>query len=929
MRADSGRPGRASGLTDRRSERGLLDRLLDAVRAGESRALVVRGEAGIGKTVLLDYLAGRASGCQVVRVAGVQSEMELAFSGLHRLCWPVLHHLDRLPAPQREALRTSFGLTAGPAPERFLVSLAVLGLLSEAAGERPLICLADDAPWLDQASAQVMGFVARRLAVDAVGLVFGARVPGEELAGLPELTVEGLSASDARALLDSALTGPLDARVRDRIVAESRGNPLALLELPQGLGPAELAGFRPREATRLSDRIEEGFRRQLDAMPAQTRRLLQLAAADPTGDPSLVWQAACRMGLSAQAVVPAAEAGLVEFGSRVVFRHPLIRSAAYRSASPLDRQNVHRVLAEATDPAADPDRRAWHRSQAADGPDEDVAAELERSARHAQARGGLAAAAAFLERSALLTADPARRAERMLAAAQANLQAGALERVLELLATAQTGVMDEFASARVDLLRAQVAYAQNRGSDAVALLLQAAQRLQPLDVRLARVTYFDALSCAFFAGSSAGGVGVVEVSRAVLAAPRPSHRPGPLDLLVEGVATQCTEGYGASVPVLKRALTALRSQEFSAEERLECGLLTYYSAVDLWDDESWHALAGRNVTLARQSGALTALQFALNARIVADAFMGELTAGSSQLAELRAVCAATGSHLPPYSPLALVAWSGREAGVSVLVERTAKEALERGETLGLAAAHWATAVLYNGLGRYEEALAEAERAGDHHDVGFSDWSLAELILAALRSGKAERAAAPFRQLAAKARASGSDWALGIEARSRALMSESKAAEDGYLESIDRLGRTRIRAELARSHLLYGEWLRRERRRGEARDQLRTAYQMTGAMGMAAFGEQARRELLAIGEAVGQRTARATRSDATGAWAGLTAQEAQVARLARDGLPNPEIGARLFISARTVQYHLGKVFTKLGISSRGQLHRVLPPDGGTG
>ncbi len=900
----------------------MLDRLLAAVQAGESRALVVRGEAGVGKTALLDYLARRAARCRVVRVAGVQSEMELAFAGLHWLCAPVLNHLDRLPEPQRDALRTSFGISAGPPPDRFLVGLAVLGLLSEAGAEQPLICLVDDAPWLDRASAQVLGFVARRLAAEAVGLLFGARVPGEELAGLPELPVPGLGKEDARALLDSVLTGPLDTRVRDQVVAETRGNPLALLELPRGLSAAELAGFGPPEPARLPGRIEESFRRQLEALPAQTRRLVQLAAADPTGDPALVWRAAGRLGLSPQAAVPAASAGLVEFGARVVFSHPLVRSAAYRSASLPERQIVHRTLAEATDPASDGDRRAWHRAQAVDGPDDDVAAELERSASAAQARGGLAAAAAFLERSALLTVDPVGRVRRLLAAARASLRAGALDTVLELLATAEAGVLDEFSSARVDLLRAQVAYAQNRGRDAVPLLLQAARRLEPLDARLARVTYLDALSCASFAGGSAGGVGVAEVSRAVLAGPRPSNRPGPLDLLLDGVAKEVTQGYEVGVPSLKRALTLLRSREFSAQERLECGLLTYYSAVDLWDDESWYVLAGRDVKLAREGGARTALQFALNARVMANAFMGELAAGSSLLAELRAVCEATGSRVPPYSPLALVAFRGREAEVSRLAERTTREVLERGETLGLSAAHWATAVLYNGLRRYDEALAAAERAGEHHDIGFSDWSLAELILAAVRCGQPERAAAAFEQLTARARVCGSDWALGVEARSRALLSKVEFAEDSYRESIDRLGRTRIRVELSRSHLLYGEWLRRELRRGEAREQLITAYQMFDAMGLEAFAERARHELLAVGEAVGKRTVRANR-DGAGTRDALTAQEAEVALLARDGLSNREIGTRLFISARTVQYHLAGVFTKLGISSRGQLHLVLP------
>jgi hypothetical protein len=389
----------------------VLDRLLDAVRAGESRALVVRGEPGVGKTALLDYLVEHASGCRVVRATGVQSEMELAYAGVHQLLTPMLDRLQRLPARQRAALRSAFGLGPGSAPDRFLVGLAVLSLLSDVAEEYPLLCLVDDEQWLDRASAQVLGFVARRLAAESVGLVFAARVPGDELAGLPELVVEGLQEGDARELLEAALTGPLDARVRDRIVAEARGNPLALVELPRGVPPAELAGgFALPDAMPLSGRIEESFRRRLDALPADTGRLLQLAAADPIGDPVLVWRAAGRLGIRAEAATPAAEAGLLEVGARVRFRHPLVRSAAYRSASLQQRQDVHRVLAEVTDPKIDPDRRAWHRAQAAPGPDENVASELERSAGRAQARGGLAAAAAFLERAAMLTPDPARRA---------------------------------------------------------------------------------------------------------------------------------------------------------------------------------------------------------------------------------------------------------------------------------------------------------------------------------------------------------------------------------------------------------------------------------------------------------------------------------------------------------------------------------------
>ena len=467
--------------------------------------LVVRGDPGVGKTVLLDYLVSRAPGCRLARAVGVQSEMELAFAGLHQLCAPMLDHLEGLPVPQREALRIAFSMSAGPPPDRFVVGLATLSLLSEVAGEQPLLCVIDDEQWLDHASAQALGFVARRLAAEPVGLVFAARVPGAELAGLPELAVEGLGESDARALLDAALAGPLDTRVRDRIVAETQGNPLALLELPRGLTPAELAGgFGLPSAMPLSGRIEESFRRQLDALPPEVRRLVQLAAADPSGDPMLVWRAAGRLGIPLQAGAAAADAGLAEFGVRVRFRHPLLRSAAYRLASVQDRQAMHGALAEVTDPVTDPDRRAWHRAQAAPGPDEEVAAELERSAARAQARGGLAAAGAFLERSVLLTVDPARRAERTLAAAQAHLQAGAFDKALELLVTAAADPLDELQSARLDLLRGQIAFASNLGSDAPPLLLKAAKRLESLNLELARETYLSAWMAALFAGRFAG-----------------------------------------------------------------------------------------------------------------------------------------------------------------------------------------------------------------------------------------------------------------------------------------------------------------------------------------------------------------------------------------------------------------------------------------
>jgi DNA-binding CsgD family transcriptional regulator len=915
MTAHPGIGGPAAGLTGRLSERRALDRFVAGVRAGEGQALVVRGEPGVGKTVLLDYLAGRASGCLVARAAGVQSEMELAFAGLHQLCAPMLDHAESLPGPQREALRTAFGLSTGPAPDRFLVGLAVLGLLSETAGERPLVCVVDDQQWLDHASAQALGFAARRLAADPVGLVFAARVPGQDVAGLPELMVAGLAEDDARELLASVLTGltgSLDPRVRDRIIAETRGNPLALLELTRGLTPAQLTGgFGPSSAVPLDGRIEESFGRQLAALPAQTRRLLQLAAADPTGDPVLVWRAAGRLAIGAGSAGPAVEVGLAEFGARVRFRHPLVRSAAYRSASIQTRQELHAALAEATDPAADPDRRAWHRAQATPGPDEDVAAELEQSAGRAQHRGGLAAAAAFLERSAALTPGPARRAQRALAAAQAKHRAGAPDAALGLLAMAQAGPLDELQRACADLVRAQIAFASSHGRDAPPLMLSAAKQLEALDVGLARETYLEAFTAALFVGRLSPAVG--EVARAARTAPAP---PGPArapDLLLDGLALLVTEGYAAGTPALRHALLAVRGQDISAEEGLSWLWLAERAAMAVWDDETWHILASHHVKLARDAGALSELPLAVRSRILLHAHAGELEQGAALIAEAQVVAGATGSQLAPYGATGVAAWRGREAEATELIAANMDGVTSRGEGRGVTS-QYSAALLYNGLGRYDKALAAAELACEYDDIGVLGWELTELIEAAVRSGQPARASEALRRLSETTRPSGTDWALGTEARSRALLSEGQAAENSYREAIERLSRTRMRPAVARARLLYGEWLRRQNRRRDARAELRTAHALLTTMGIEAFAERARRELLATGDTVRKRTVQ-TASE-------LTAQEAHIARLAVDGRTNAEIGAQLFLSTRTVEWHLSKVYAKLGVGSRRELRQAL-------
>ena len=905
-------------LRGRRIECAALDRLLEDVRAQQSRVLVLRGEAGVGKTALLEYLMANASGCRIARAAGVESEMELAFAGVHQLCALLMSHLERLPGPQRDALGTAFGLRAGAATDRFLVGLAVLSLLSEVAEEGPLVCVVDDAQWLDRASAQVLGFVARRLLAESLALVFAVRdwTEDQELGSLPVMVVGGLSDADARALLDSATPGRLDERVRDRVVAESNGNPLALLELPKGLPAAELAGgFGRPDARPLANHIEQSFLRRVRALPVETQRLLLTAAAEPVGDVTLLWRAAGVLGIGADAAVPAEADGLIELGARVRFRHPLARSAAYRAAAVRERQEIHRALAEVTDPSADPDRRAWHRAQAALEPDETVAGELERSADRAQGRGGIAAAAAFLERATDLTPDPARRGARALAAAQAKFEAGDANAAYQLLAAAEIGPLDDLRHAQLARMRAHIVFAQRRGSDAPALLLDAAKRLEALDAGLARETYLEALGAAVFAGRLGGRCGVREVAEAARAAPPGPEPRRPIDLLLDGAATRFTEGYGAGVPAVRRALQAFRPEALRGEDDILRWLwLAWLLAGDLWDDEAWHELATHAVRLARETGALTLLPLDLEYRAGVHVHAGEFAAASALVEEADAISAATGNAPLRYASLFLDAWRGDEARALKLIETRARDATTSGEGRAIGLVKCITAVLYNGLGRYEAALAGAQRACEHEDLVFFGWSLVELVEAGARSGAHDAAAVALRQLEERTRVAGTNWALGILARSSALLSSGQAADALYREAIERLGRCRIVVHLARAHLVYGEWLRRENRRLDAREQLRIAYEMLSRIGAEAFAERARAELLATGETVRKRTIETSEV--------LTAQEALVARLAAQGRTNPEIGTQLFISARTAEYHLRKVFTKLGISSRRSLRDAL-------
>ncbi len=913
----------AESLRGRSDECAALDRLIEAARTGRSQVVVLRGEAGVGKTALLDYTAERATGFKVVRAAGVQADVDLAFACLHQLCAPILEHLESLPVPQREALATAFGQSAGPPPDRFLVGLAVLSLLAEATSDQPLMWVVDDAQWLDQVSAQTLAFVARRLLAEPVALVFAVRnTVADELTGLPELEIHGLSDGDSRALLDTVIRGRLDERVRERIIAEARGNPLALLELPRDPAAAE-GGFGRPDSRAPAGHLEQSFVRRVQSLPMPTQKLLLTAAAEPVGDKALLIRAARRMGITPDVAAHAEAEGLIEIGARVRFRHPLMRSAAYLAADVDARRQAHRALAEEIDPHSDPDRRAWHGANAAFGTDDEVADELERSADRAAARGGVGAAAAFLERATELTSDPARRGARALAAAEAKFAATSSEAAYGLLAIAEMSPLDALQRAQAVRLRARIAFVQSRGggdgappvADTALGLLEAARGLEGLDDALARETYLDALGAAMYAGRLCPYGGPIVVAEPARHAPPGPQPPRPNDLLLDGLAMRFTDGHAASLPTLRTAMT----QVLEAGRHANGDVMRLFwqgfpiaqecAAGELWDDELWHDVGTTAVRLAREAGALAMLPLALATRAGTHVFEGEFDAAAALIEEANTIAAATGYAPVRYHAISLSVWRGAEAESLRLLETTMELALARGEGRVKGLVGCFTAILNNGLGRYSEALSAAKQACEHEDLGPYRMSLAELIEAGVRCGEREAAVEAVASMESQA-AAGTDWVLGTLARCRALVADDATAEGYYREAIDRLGRTRMRVYLARSHLVYGEWLRRMNRRVDAREQLGAAHEMFVQMGSESFAERARRELLVTGEKTQKRP--------VGSGEGLTAQEAQIAQLAGAGLTNQEIGAQLFISAHTVEWHLRKVFAKLGIKSRRQL-----------
>jgi DNA-binding CsgD family transcriptional regulator len=906
-------------LRGRADECGLVRDLLAGARDGKSGVLIVRGDPGIGKSALLDFSVSLGIDFTVLRVSGVESEMELPYAALHQFCRPMLPHLQKLPGPQRAALATAFGLESGVAPERFFVGLAALHLLAEHCSKGPILCLVDDTQWMDATSLETLAFIARRLYAEPVAMIFATR-DSEALPGLNDCELKGLGRGDSYALLESAVWWPMDDEVRGRLVDEAHGNPLALLELPKGMSPAELAGGFALADARIgtvTTRIEKSFLRRVRGLPGTSQELMLLAAAEPVGDPQRLRKAAECLGLPSSASDVASASGLLEIGRRVVFRHPLVRSAVYNGASDADRRKVHLALAEISDPVLDGDRRAWHRAQAVVDLDEEVAHDLVQSASRAQARGGWAAAAAFLERAVDLTADPSQRANRARDAADASLLAGAFEQAEALTLIAEASPTDDIGKVRDDVLRAKLAFATNHGDEAAPLLLAAARGISAFDLNVARSVFLEA-----FAAARIGGRSAVPVLLDVAIAARevgisPAKEKTATSLLIDTLTEMFTNGYEAAAPLARQTIAEFASADISTSESMGAMWLAAVLAQDFWDDRA-EVINDRFLTLARASGALRDLPLALDARAFLHLLAGEVDAASVLVDEKRVVCEATGISLAPYAALCLAAWRGQADALTRLVEESLPNLVSRGAGGGVTVLRYTEALLWNGLGQHERAV-EAGNDGmvNAGEFGVANWVVVELIEGAVRCGDLAQARFELERLTALTSISRTTWARGMEARCAALLSDGAEAERLYREAIELLGNTICRAELARAFLLYGEWLRDANRREEARKQLRIAHTMFSEAGIVGFAERARRALNAVGERVRIR-------DAVESEYQLSAQEEQIARLAVEGMTNSEIGQRIFLSPRTVEWHMSKVFAKLGITSRRELREALPP-----
>ncbi len=911
----------AGDLVGRTEERALLDELATRVSAGFSGALVFIGEPGVGKTHLLRHLRDTTAGVGMPWISGAQSELRLGFAALHRLVLPYLDRLDRLSGPHRTALEVTFGLAEGPPPNRFLVGLGALALLSRVAMERPLICLVDDAQWLDPESLAVLGFVARRLHADHIGLVFSARAHAGDLtalAGLPTREVGPLDRSSAHAVLDEVVPGELDPRVSARMIDETGGNPLAMIELARELTAEQLAGRFPLpRRLPVGRRVDVHFLAQIAMLAQEARTVLLVAAASSDDNPSMVWRAAALLGLASEAADEALRQGIVSLEPRIMFRHPLIRSAVYDGATLDERHRVHEALAMVARGDGDDDRAAWHRAAAVTAPDETIAADLEASAKRAQRRGGYTMQAAFLTRAAELSTESKRRALRYLAAAEAYLAAGDGPLAEALLDLATPGLDDAGMHVSVQRMRASIAVFFSQHKDVPAILLDAARTVDAADHVLVRQILFDAMQAAVVAREYTVGATLGEVADAVLVASRDPRRPAAAnDLLLDGFASRISGSYAEAVPLLRAAVATLFTDATSAVD-IPSTILGWFAADDVWDEQGRRAMFERAQALERRHGALGAMRITLAGLAISQVWAGQMTDAENSHGEAAEISALIGVPPPATTGVLLEvrAWQGREDESRAIASSTAQWGRERGASILEIFALMGLTVLELGLGRYPQALGWSLQIYDDDPPGFGNRILPDVVEAGVRGGDREAAQAALVRLTERATAAGSPWALGLLARSTALLAADAEAETYYHEAIRLLSETAVRTELARTHLLYGEWLRRRKRRRDAQLQLRIACDMFTAMGAVAFAHRARSEQ----SASGQSKHNVPQADNP---SGLTPQEIQVARQAGAGATNAEIASRLYITTSTVEYHLSKVFRKLGITSRRQLATAL-------
>lgn len=899
----------------------MLDKLAADVRDGISGSLVFIGEPGVGKTRLLQYMADSATGVTTLWIVGAQSELRLGFAALHRLVMPYLNRLDRLTGPHRSALEVTFGLIDGPPPNRFLVSLAALALLSDVAAERPVLCLIDDAQWLDPESLAVLGFIARRLYADPVAMVFSAREHAVDLTALDQLTTRRIAALDpasARAILRQAVPGTLDPRVSARVIDETGGNPLAILELLGELSADQLAGRFPLpRRLPVGRRMDGHFLAQVATLSPEARTVLLVAAACDD-DPSTVWRAGALLGVAVTAANPAVQQGIVSLEPRIAFRHPLLRSAVYDGATPEERQRVHDALATVAHRDGDDDRAAWHRAAAVTTFEETIAADLQKSAERAMRRGGYAMQATFLTRAAELSPATRDRARRYLAAAQAYLAAGDGAVAETLLDMATPALDDAGLHVAVQRLRAAISVFFSRHKDAPAILLEAATKVDPVDVALIREILFDAMQAAIVTREYTAGTTLDEVANAVLGAARDTRRPPSAnDLLLDGFATRIASGYADAVPLLRAAVAMMFTDETTTHVDIPSTILGWFAADDLWDEQGRRAMFERAREIERRQGALGAMRITLAGLSTSQAWAGQMNDAENSYSEAEEISALIGVPPPATTGVLLEvrAWQGRESESRAVASSTADWGRQRGASILEIFALMGLTVLELGLGRYPEALRWGLQIFHCDPPGFGNRVLSEIVEAGVRGGDRAAAEAALKRLSERATVAATPWALGLLARSRALMAADADAELYYREAIAQLTGTAVRTELARAHLLYGEWLRRKKRRRDAEAQLRTAYDMFVAMGAAAFAIRTGAER----HATGQTTTDGARAHNP---FGLTPQEAQVARQAGAGATNAEIASRLFVTTSTVEYHLSKVFRKLGVTSRRQLAAAL-------